>query len=150
MSENDPAMISSSIEGLDEVLLGGLLAGGFYLVQGDPGAGKTTLALQFILGRVRAGEKCLYFSLTETRRDIERTCRAHAWSLDGLEVRHRGPRSDARRGPLGGLDVAVSSARGRGGPTRRPKPAGRRRCRPRRGGACSWSTTTATRPTCWA
>lgn len=77
----------SNIEGLDNVLLGGFMKQGFYLIQGDPGSGKTTLALQFIYGRLLAGERCLYVSLTESRRDLESTCRSHGWSLEGLELR---------------------------------------------------------------
>ena len=53
-------LVESGVPGLDRVLMGGFLREGFYLVQGDPGAGKTTLALQYILGRLRAGERCLY------------------------------------------------------------------------------------------
>jgi circadian clock protein KaiC len=79
--------VSSNIEGLDNVLLGGFLRAGFYLVQGDPGSGKTTLALQFIQGRLLAGERCLYVTLTESRADLELTCRAHGWSLEGIHLR---------------------------------------------------------------
>ena len=75
-----PELVSSNIEGLDNILLGGLLRAGFYLIQGDPGSGKTTLALQFIQGRLRAGERCLYVSLSESRADLELTCAAHGWS----------------------------------------------------------------------
>lgn len=78
--------VTTSIEGLDNVLKGGFVRGGFYLVQGDPGSGKTTLALQFIQGRLREGDRCLYVTLTESRRDLENTCRSHGWSLDGLEL----------------------------------------------------------------
>ena len=63
------------------------MRGGFYLIQGDPGSGKTTLALQFISARHRAGERCLYISLTESRADLESTCKSHGWSLDGLAIR---------------------------------------------------------------
>lgn len=80
------ARIPTGIPGLDDILLGGLVPGGFYLVQGDPGSGKTTLALQFVLGRLRAGEPCLYITLTETRRDLESACASHGWSCSGIEI----------------------------------------------------------------
>jgi circadian clock protein KaiC len=82
-----PAQLPTHIDGLDNVLLGGFLRHGFYLIQGDPGSGKTTLALQFVQGRAQAGERCSYITLTESRGDLEQTCRAHGWSLDGIEVR---------------------------------------------------------------
>src|SRR5688572_30438878 len=83
----EPTMIPTNIPGLDNVLSGGFLKDAFYLVQGDPGSGKTTLALQFMQGRLKAGDRCLYVSLTESRRDLESTCNSHGWSLDGLELR---------------------------------------------------------------
>jgi circadian clock protein KaiC len=79
--------VPTNIEGLDNVLMGGFLREGFCLIQGDPGSGKTTLALQFVMGRVRAGERCLYVSLTESRRDLENTCRGHGWSLENVALR---------------------------------------------------------------
>ncbi|HET6339310.1 MAG TPA: ATPase domain-containing protein [Polyangiales bacterium] len=78
--------LSSGIDGLDNVLEGGFLQRGFYLIQGDPGSGKTTLALQYILSRLRLGERCLYVTLTESRRDLEGACASHGWSLGGLEL----------------------------------------------------------------
>ncbi len=80
-----PRLIPTHVPGLDEVM-GGLPEHGFTLLQGGPGSGKTTLALQFILGRAAAGERCLYVSLTETRRDLEVACASHGWTLDGLEL----------------------------------------------------------------
>lgn len=79
-------MIPTGVPGFDEVLMGGIARTGFYLVQGDPGSGKTTLALQYVLGRVKAGETCLYVSLTETRKDLENACASHGWSLEGIHL----------------------------------------------------------------
>lgn len=78
--------VPTGVPGLDDVLRGGFIREGFYLVQGDPGSGKTTVALQYVLSRVKAGEACLYITLTESRRDLESTCASHGWSLDGVEV----------------------------------------------------------------
>jgi circadian clock protein KaiC len=78
--------VSTGVDGLDNVLLGGFLREGFYLIQGDPGSGKTTIALEFIQSRLRAGESALYITLTETRGDLENTARAHGWSLEALTI----------------------------------------------------------------
>jgi circadian clock protein KaiC len=83
---NDSPFVPTGVSGLDHVLMGGFLHEGFYLVQGDPGSGKTTLALQFVLGRKAAGERCLYISLTESRKDLDSACRSHGWSLEGVDV----------------------------------------------------------------
>ena len=79
--------VSTGVSGLDEVLCGGFLRSGFYLLQGDPGSGKTTIALQFARKQLSAGERCLYISLTESRADLENACRSHGWTLAGLELR---------------------------------------------------------------
>ncbi|HVV01277.1 MAG TPA: ATPase domain-containing protein [Verrucomicrobiae bacterium] len=78
--------VETGIPGLDNILMGGLIRGGFYLVQGDPGSGKTTLALQYAIGRVKAGEKVLYVTLTETQSDLRQAAASHDWSLDGIEI----------------------------------------------------------------
>jgi circadian clock protein KaiC len=80
------AYISTGVPGLDHILGGGFLREGFYLLQGDPGSGKTTLALQYLMACGRGGERGLYITLTETRNDLERACRSHGWSLDAIEV----------------------------------------------------------------
>jgi circadian clock protein KaiC len=76
----------SGIEGLDDILGGGLPSNCFYLVQGDPGSGKTTLALQFLLEGVRRGQKVLYVSLSETKSELSMVTRSHGWSLDRLPL----------------------------------------------------------------
>jgi circadian clock protein KaiC len=85
-TERGAAKIPTSVPGLDEVLLGGLVRDGLYLIQGDPGAGKTTFALQYLHGRARLGERCLYVSLTESRQDLTNVCDAHGWSLDAIDI----------------------------------------------------------------
>lgn len=86
MADDEKQFVPTGVPGLDHVLMGGFLREGFYLVQGDPGSGKTTLALQYVLARNLARERCLYITLTESRRDLQSTCRSHGWSMDDLEV----------------------------------------------------------------
>jgi circadian clock protein KaiC len=77
---------ASGVEGLDDILAGGLPRNCFYLVQGDPGSGKTTLALQFLLEGVRRGEKVFYITLSETREELLQVARSHGWSIDKIPV----------------------------------------------------------------
>lgn len=78
--------VPTGVPGLDYVLMGGFLREGFYLVQGDPGSGKTTVALQFVRSRLAVGESCLYVTLTESTRDLENACVSHGWTLDGIDI----------------------------------------------------------------
>jgi circadian clock protein KaiC len=77
---------ATGVPGLDDVLHGGLLPGRFYLVDGNPGAGKTTLALQYLLEGVRNGESCLYVTLSETKDELTAGAASHGWSLDGIQI----------------------------------------------------------------
>jgi circadian clock protein KaiC len=77
---------ATGINGLDNVLLGGLAADRMYLVDGSPGVGKTTLAMQFLLEGVRRGERCLYVTLSETLDELEAVADSHGWSLEGIDV----------------------------------------------------------------
>src|SRR5947199_1158934 len=77
----------TGIWGLDNILSGGFSRGHVFLVEGAPGTGKTTVALQFLLEGVKAGEKCLYITLSETERELREGAASHGWSLDdGIEV----------------------------------------------------------------
>lgn len=76
----------TGLEGLDAIIGGGLPSNCFYLVQGDPGSGKTTLALQFLFEGRRRGETALYITLSETRDELERVAASHGWSLEGIPL----------------------------------------------------------------
>jgi circadian clock protein KaiC len=82
----DPLPLSTGVSGLDDILRGGFPADCVYMISGTPGTGKTTLALQFLLEGVRAGDSCLYVTLSETRREIEKVARSHGWDLSGLHI----------------------------------------------------------------
>lgn len=77
---------STGIPGLDEILRGGLPVHQMFLVQGDPGAGKTTLAFQFLLEGVRRGEKALYVTLSASGRDLKRVAQSHGWDISAIDV----------------------------------------------------------------
>jgi circadian clock protein KaiC len=77
---------SSGIAGLDDVLGGGFPRGQLFLVEGDPGAGKTTLGLQFLLEGVRHGERCCYVALAESEKALRRLAASHHFDLSGLDV----------------------------------------------------------------
>src|SRR5262245_28303218 len=74
------------VSGLDEIIGGGLPRNRMYLIEGNPGAGKTTLALQFLLAGVRRGEPGIYATLSETDEELRDVARSHRWSLDGVTV----------------------------------------------------------------
>ena len=85
----DPAfkeICATGLYGLDTIIGGGLPSNCFYLVQGDPGSGKTTLALQFLFEGRRRGETVLYITLSETRDELERVAASHGWSLEGIPL----------------------------------------------------------------
>ncbi len=86
MSLQTDSVITTGIQGLDIVLNGGLPAGHVYLLEGNPGSGKTTLALQFLLEGARHGETVLYVTLSETKAEIQKIARSHAWDISGIQI----------------------------------------------------------------
>jgi circadian clock protein KaiC len=82
---------SIGVPGLDDILAGGLTRRRVYLVEGMPGSGKTTLALQFLMAGVQAGEAVLYITLSETEEELRSVADSHGWQLDGVAIRELMP-----------------------------------------------------------
>ena len=78
--------LSTGIAGLDDILHGGLAKGYLYLIEGNPGAGKTTLALQFLIAGAKKGEKGLYISLAESEAELRHVADSHGMSLQNIEI----------------------------------------------------------------
>ena len=87
--------VATGVRGLDEILEGGLPEYRLFLVEGEPGSGKTTLALQFLLEGARRGERGLYVTLSETADELRAVARSHGWSLDDVAVYELGPTDEA-------------------------------------------------------
>lgn len=88
---------ATGISGLDDILCGGLTPHRLYLVEGVPGSGKTTLALQFLLEGVAQGESTLYVTLSESADELHAVASSHHWSLDGIHIRELAPSEAALR-----------------------------------------------------
>jgi len=78
--------VATGVPGLDEILGGGLTRDRIYLVEGTPGSGKTTLALQFLLKGRDLNESGLYITLSETETELRAAAASHGWSLDGIDL----------------------------------------------------------------
>src|SRR4051794_34845979 len=91
MSDDTPAgdatpLVGLGVPELDNILGGGLTANRVYLVEGTPGSGKTTLALQYLIEGKNRGENGLYVTLSETREELQAAAGSHGWSLDGIDI----------------------------------------------------------------
>src|SRR5437899_9514005 len=78
--------LTTGVLGLDHILEGGFPAGHLYLIEGDPGTGKTTLALQFLLAGARQGDPVLYVTLSESADELNAVAASHGWSLDPVTI----------------------------------------------------------------
>jgi circadian clock protein KaiC len=74
------------VAGLDDITAGGLRRGRLFLLEGNPGTGKTTLATQFLIAGAAAGERVLYITLSETEEEFREGAESHGWSLEGVEI----------------------------------------------------------------
>jgi circadian clock protein KaiC len=86
MEEDLQRRIETGVSGLDDILSGGFPAGQMYLIEGDPGTGKTTLAMQFILAGVGRGGKSIYITLSESHDELENSARSHGWNPADLPI----------------------------------------------------------------
>jgi circadian clock protein KaiC len=93
----DDERVSTGVTGLDNVLSGGFPQGHFFLVEGEPGTGKTTLGLQFLMAGARNRENTLYVTLSESKREIEKVARSHGWSLEGVTIFEYTPTEESLR-----------------------------------------------------
>jgi circadian clock protein KaiC len=82
---------STGISGLDYLLRGGLPSHRIHLVEGQPGSGKTTLGLQFLLEGVKRGESCMYVTLSETAEELRANAASHGWDLSGIHIQELQP-----------------------------------------------------------
>ena len=79
-------LVPTGIDGLNHLLRGGLTRDRMYLIEGDPGTGKTTLAMQFLLEGRSKGEVGLYVTLSETEHELRAVADSHGWTLEGIDV----------------------------------------------------------------
>jgi len=79
-------LFATGIAGLDDILGGGLARNHLYLIEGDPGTGKTTIAMQFLREGTRLGQKGLYVTLSESKNELLEIAESHGWTLDGIDV----------------------------------------------------------------
>jgi circadian clock protein KaiC len=79
-------LVQTGVPGLDDVLLGGLPGPHVYLIEGTPGTGKTTLAMQFAVEAARTGERVLYIALSETAAELSAVAAAHGWDLNSISI----------------------------------------------------------------
>ena len=84
-------LFATGIAGLDDILGGGLARNHLYLIEGDPGTGKTTIAMQFLMEGARRGQKGLYVTLSESKTELLEIAASHGWSLEGIEIFELGP-----------------------------------------------------------
>lgn len=86
MNQDIQDVASTGIGGLDDILGGGLSRGRVFLVEGNPGTGKTTVALQFLIEGAKRGERVLYVTLSETDDELRASAASHGWDLAGVDV----------------------------------------------------------------
>lgn len=95
MEPDHQRLLSLGVPGLNDVLGGGLEPNRLYLLEGTPGAGKTTIAMQFLLEGAARGESVLYVTLSETEHELRGVAVSHGWDIDNVHVREMLPTQDS-------------------------------------------------------
>lgn len=90
-----PSLVATGIAGFDDIIGGGFTHNRLYLVEGNPGSGKTTLALQYLLEGARRGERGLYITLSETAEELRAGAASHGWLLDNIDLVELIPSDDS-------------------------------------------------------
>src|SRR5262245_61401461 len=93
-SASPASRVATGIAGFDDVIEGGFTPQRLYLIEGTPGSGKTTLAMQFLIEGARLGERCLYITLSESADELRAAAASHGWSLDGIDLFELVPSED--------------------------------------------------------
>jgi circadian clock protein KaiC len=83
---NETDLVATGIAGFDDIIGGGFTRNRLYLIEGNPGSGKTTFALQYLLDGARLGERAMYITLSETAEELRAVAASHGWSLDGVDL----------------------------------------------------------------
>ena len=86
MTQRSIELALTGVEGLDDILAGGLTRGRVFLLEGSPGTGKTTIATQFLMEGAAKGERCLYVTLSETEDEMRDSADSHGWTLEGIDL----------------------------------------------------------------
>ena len=97
MDDAFDSRVSTGVVGVDQLLGGGLPSARVYLIEGDPGSGKTTMGLQFLRDGIARGEKVLYVTLSETRAELEAVAASHGWTLGGMTIHELAPSDESFR-----------------------------------------------------
>src|SRR5262245_33567695 len=85
--DQSASLAKTGIEGLDNILGGGFTRNRLYLLEGVPGSGKTTMAIEFLQEGARLGEPVLYITLSESEEELRSVAASHGWSLEGITIR---------------------------------------------------------------
>ncbi len=88
-------VVSTGIAGLDDIMSGGFTRRRLFLVEGVPGSGKTTLAMQYLMAAAKRGDPVLYVTLSETAEELRASAESHGWSLEGIDIRELAPPESA-------------------------------------------------------